>query len=38
MEGNECTEVWTVDNIKLDIQGIIWPILDLAETVGGIGL
>jgi len=38
VEGNECTEVWAVDNIKVDIQGILWQILDLALTVGGIGL
>ena len=38
MEGNECKKVWAMDNIKVEIQGIIWRILDLALTVGVIGL
>jgi len=38
VEGNEYTEVWAVDNIKADIQGIIWQNYFLALTVGGIGL
>jgi len=38
VEVNECTKVWALDNIKMDIQGIIWRILDVAETVGSSGL
>ena len=38
MEGSECTEVWAVDNIKVDIQGIIWRVLDLAQTEESIVL
>jgi len=38
VEGNEYTEVWAMYNIKVDIQGIIWRILDLAQTEGGIVL
>ena len=36
MEDNKRTEVWALDNIKVDIEGIIWRNLDLAQKLIGI--